>query len=74
MYGTMQIDVNLRLNYVRGVNHCSMTIEFDDGDKVFFDVPALIINGLILGERSIYYDGTGISISIQRISSITKIS
>jgi hypothetical protein len=24
---------------------------------VFFDVPALIINGLILGERSIYYDG-----------------
>lgn len=26
MYGTMQIDVNLRLNYVKGVNHCFMTI------------------------------------------------
>lgn len=49
MYGTMQIDVNLRLNYVRGVNHCFMTIEYDNGDKVFFDVPALIVNGLIIG-------------------------
>ena len=26
IYGTMQIDVNLRLNYVRGVNHSNVTI------------------------------------------------
>lgn len=63
----MQIEVNMRLNYVRGVNHCSLTIEFDNGDKVFLDVPALIINGLILGERTIYYDGTGTFIFIQLI-------
>ena len=59
IYGTMQIDVNLRLNYVRGVNHCNITIEYDSGDKITFDLPVLVLNGLILGERTIYYDSTG---------------
>ena len=49
IYGTMQIDVNLRLNYVRGVNHCKMTIEYDNGDKIDFDLPEMLLNGLILG-------------------------
>ena len=60
----MQIDVNLRLNYVRGVNHCSITIEYDSDDKITFDLPVLVLNGLILGERTIYYDSTGIFDSI----------
>ena len=59
IYGTMQIDVNLRLNYVRGVNHCNMAIEYDSGEKVLFDLPEMLLNGLILGERTIYYEGAG---------------
>jgi hypothetical protein len=58
IYGTMQIDVNLRLNYVRGVNHSNMVLELDNGDKITFDVPDMIVNGLILGERTIYWEGT----------------
>lgn len=58
IYGTMQVDVNLRLNYVRGVNNSNMVIEYDNGDKILFDIPVMVINGLILGERSIYYEGT----------------
>ena len=67
MYGTMQIDVNLRLNYVRGVNHCNMTIQYDNGDKISFNVPQMLLNGLILGERTIYYEGPGTFIVIQPI-------
>lgn len=26
IYGTMNIDVNLRLNYVKGVNNCNLTL------------------------------------------------
>ena len=55
VYGTMQIDVNLRLNYVRGVNHCKLTLEYDSGDKIFFEVPVMIINGMIFGKRTIYW-------------------
>ena len=36
-----------------------MTIEFDNGDKVDFEIPVMLINGMLIGERSIYYEGTG---------------
>lgn len=55
----MRLDVNLRLNYVRGINHCSLTIEYDNGDKIELEMPVMIINGLLIGERTIYYEGTG---------------
>lgn len=35
-----------------------MTVEFDNGDICEFSVSTMVINGLIFGERSIYFDGT----------------
>ena len=35
----MSIDVHLRLNYLRGVNHTNLTLEYDSGDKILFELP-----------------------------------
>lgn len=43
------------LNCARGNSNANLTIEFDDGDKMTFDLPLMIVSGLIFGERSIFF-------------------
>ena len=54
----MRLDVNLRLNSVSGTNYSSFVIEYDNGDIVSFEIPVMTVNGLLIGERTIYYEGT----------------
>ncbi len=55
IYGTLKMEASLGLNCARGNSNANLTIEFDDGDKMTFDLPLMIVSGLIFGERSIFF-------------------
>ena len=66
------MEATLGLNCARGSSNARLTVEFDDGDKLSFDLPTMVINGLIFGERAIYYEGACTFLVIQLTSSTLR--
>lgn len=58
IYGSHCVDVHLRLNHIKGITHNPIFVEYDNGDKIEFTLPIMIVNGLLIGERSLYFEGT----------------
>lgn len=58
IYGSVAPQVALRLNCAKGINDKYLTVEFDNGDKCEFSLPTMVINGMLFGERTIFFEGT----------------
>lgn len=67
IYGSVAPQVALRLNCAKGINDKYLTVEFDNGDKCEFSLPTMVINGMLFGERTIFFEGTSNHLSIQTI-------
>jgi hypothetical protein len=59
------------LNYAKGVNHTWITVDFG-GERVEYSIPTMVINGMLFGDRNIYFDSTSISLPIQITSSTRR--
>ncbi len=57
LYGTAAIKIDIGLNNAKGYSELSHTIEFDDGHKIEFIFPKLLIGGMLFGERTFNFEG-----------------
>ena len=64
VYGPVAPQIAIRLNYILGINDGIITVERDNGEKYDFSVPNMVLNGVLFGERSVYFQGTGKHVKI----------
>lgn len=63
MYANLEAKVYVHLNSGEGVNEGLYTIEFDDGEKVFFQTAPGEVSGLAVGDRKYRIKGKMIVVS-----------
>lgn len=55
IFGPISPQICVRLNYVKGVNDTWIVVDLG-GERVEYSIPTMIVNGMLFGERTIYFD------------------
>ena len=56
IYGQIEPKIELGMNSIKGYNDRENIIEFDDGAKLSFSIPKLVIKGMIFGDREFNFE------------------